>query len=473
MADDDFIEPQGPASPRQPPTPRPAPGPPPGVRRIPADQMPQAMPEGVRRIPAEQMKGGEAQPSGFFDRIWNNLLQHGNLMGREGALETSAKMGQQAPYRPDLPLRQRMAAMMGKDSLENPMLYVMGTTPNVGGSASAMGADAAALAQRGVRLSPGQAMGMQGPERSLQAFPILQTFVRSAVDRSVDGFDRAATRQALEPIGAVMPRSVKAGHDMMRFANDAITKTYDRLLPHLSLNRQGVQNALNDPKIQQMISELSDDHARRLSKMIDNRLLSRFDQNGQMAGDVLKRVESFLSKRSDSFSRSTVDADLGDALDQILATVRHEIAAQNPQYAPYLSKINESWAMWARLRKAGSRRATAEGVFTPADLLNEIRRSDPSVDHAMFAKGDALMQNFAELGQRVLGRSIGPHREIGAADMILGAPLGAAMAGPYQALRGLQAHPGIPRTAGRAAITATEPDAGRDDRRPRSSVGGS
>jgi hypothetical protein len=58
----------------------------------------------------------------IFDYLNKNLLEHGNLMGREGALETSAKMAAQHPYRPGM----KMGEMIGRDWQENPMLFAAG-----------------------------------------------------------------------------------------------------------------------------------------------------------------------------------------------------------------------------------------------------------------------------------------------------------------------------------------------------------
>lgn len=82
----------------------------------------------------------------FLDRIWEsiralpgqavtNVMEHGNILGRESALETSAKMAAQTPYRPGI----GMGEMMGKDWQQNPMLYA-GAPSSMNAVGGAMGA---------------------------------------------------------------------------------------------------------------------------------------------------------------------------------------------------------------------------------------------------------------------------------------------------------------------------------------------
>jgi hypothetical protein len=75
-----------------------------------------------------------------------------------------------------------------------------------------------------------------------------------------------------------------------------------------------------------------------------------------------------------------------------------------------LQKINEGWSMFYRVSKAASG-ATAQGKFTPTDLLRALRSSDPS-QHG-FARGtsmgDGTLQAYANLGDKALkGAHLGP-----------------------------------------------------------------
>jgi hypothetical protein len=306
-----------------------------------------------------------------------------------------------------------------------------------------LGPDAARLAQGGVQLTPGQALGQPALERSLQAFPILRSYVQGQVGRSVADFDRAIGQQALEPIGIkYIPRNVKAGEELVSHVSDKLSEAYDRALPNITLSRDPVAQLVQaSPKIQEITSELSEDHARRLSSIIKNQVLGRFDENGQMNGQVFKKMESTLSRRAASF-HGTNDRELGEALDNVLAGLRAEVANQNPQFAGELQNINAGWAMYARMRAAAARRATSDSIFTPADLLQSVRTGDRSAGHDAFAKGDALLQGFARAADRVMGPGLQKYADPSATSMITGAGPGLAGSLGYGALQALQRVPG-------------------------------
>jgi hypothetical protein len=305
------------------------------------------------------------------------------------------------------------------------------------------------LNQGGVRLSPGQAMNMSERERSLQTWPILRGFVRGAVGRSLDDFDRATVAQALEPIGAIVPRSVKAGHDLTEFATKQLSAAYDNVLPHVSLARQPAIGALQaDPELAKLVSEMAPDDVQRFLTILQSRFLSKFDQTGTMKGDVFKKAESDLSRRADTLSGGQSN-EIGLALKHALGTIRDELATQNPRYGPELQKINQAYSMFARVRTASVRDVDAKGKFTPHDLLQALKSEDPSAGNSTFSRGRAPMQAFAEAGNEVIGpaltnRMLEPtHSAARFVGDIIG---GAAMTPAYLAARGVQAGaPGVGR----------------------------
>jgi hypothetical protein len=274
--------------------------------------------------------------------------------------------------------------------------------------APALSPEARSLVSKGVRLTPGQRLGgtAQAAERALQAYPITNGYVQGLVGRSLDDFNRAAVRQALEPVNAIVPRSLKAGHALMTFATDTLSRAYDRVLPHLSLHLGGVTNAINnDPELNHLVSELPEDLFKQFEAIVRNRVVGRFDQaTGMMDGQAFKQVESQLANRADAFN-NTNQAQLGEVLRHLSDTLKGELAKQNPQWAPDLKRINAAYAMFVRLRAAATRRATSEGRFTPADLANAVRAGDTSAGRGNFAWGDALMQTLAEAGQKVIAGS--------------------------------------------------------------------
>jgi hypothetical protein len=123
-----------------------------------------------------------------------------------------------------------------------------------------------------------------------------------------------------------------------------------------------------------------------------------------MPGILYKRIESELNNMATNYMRSTDAAqrDMGHAISDVVKSMKGSLERNNPWFAEKLRNINSGWAMYARMRGAAANRVTSEGVFTPGDLLSAIKRGDRSVGKGAFARGDALMQDFATAAQHVL-----------------------------------------------------------------------
>ncbi len=320
------------------------------------------------------------------------------------------------------------------------------------------------LAARGQRFSPGMAQPggeIQAAERSLQAFPFVRGLVQGVVGRRLEDFNRVVGRQVLEPIGGVVPNSIKGGHPLNRFVEKQLDTAYERVKPQLSLTRQGAADVMqNTPEVAQLVSELPEDLQRRYAQILQNRVLGRFPQDGSpMDGETFKQVERLLGRRASSYV-GTNDQELGEALYQTQKVLRDRLAVENPRVAPELQKINESWAMWVRMRDASNRRATGDGMFTPVDLLHIARRE--STD-SQFSKGDAVLQVMGEAGERSIGGSLVPRRPAEAirwGNLIHGAVMGV----PWAVMNLAQKAPVVGQTArrlapavGAAGARATQP----------------
>lgn len=267
-----------------------------------------------------------------------------------------------------------------------------------------MSEDAARLAQSGVPLTPGQMAPMlRRPEEALKSFPILGNFIRSAEGRGTEGFNRAIVNQALEPVGESLPQNISIGRDAISYAQNTLSNKYDDLLPQLTFQTtpsftQGMA------EIGRNVSEMPPEQATQFNNVIQNRLLSRLDQDGGMDGNTAKQVDSELGNFARKY-RSSSDAaqrDVGSAVAQVQSLIRDSLAESNPEAATDLKNLNASYAMLTRLENASTRRVGSDGVITPNDLLSAVRQGDNTVRHRSFAAGDALMQEYAEAANRVL-----------------------------------------------------------------------
>jgi hypothetical protein len=124
-----------------------------------------------------------------------------------------------------------------------------------------------------------------------------------------------------------------------------------------------------------------------------------------MDGISFKEMETKLTQLAKGFGKSPDPNDqmMAAALGEVLSSARGVLSRSNPQYAERLTKINEGYANYARIRGAASMLGADEGAFTAAQLQNAVKANDKSVGKGRFATGNALMQDLSEAGKTVIG----------------------------------------------------------------------
>jgi hypothetical protein len=267
-------------------------------------------------------------------------------------------------------------------------------------------AQAKALMDEGVTPTIGQILGGGWAkfEDKMTGIPVLGEFIKNSQHRAVDDFNRAAYNRALEPIG--QQSSANVGHAGVAEVRDALKDAYNTLLPKM--------NFRGDSQFSQEVGNLSsmvnngnvpEKIGRQFDSIVRNDVFSHLTPAGTMDGQTFKMVEEKLTKNVKLFSGSQ-DPDqriLGGALEEVLKSVRGNLARGNPQYAEELGKINAGFANYARIRQAASSLGAKDGVFTPAQLQNAVRAGDSSAGKGNFGTGEALMQDLSGAGKNVLG----------------------------------------------------------------------
>lgn len=286
----------------------------------------------------------------------------------------------------------------------------------LGAAGSAMGRlvsprlspDAQKLAAGGVQqmtpaqMSPGPGGVTKGFEDRFQGFPILGDFIRNARLRSIDSFNQATINQALEPIGAKLPAKTGAGTDAVKTAGNMISKHYDDTLGR-------VPQVVSDPDLTTAITTIqtnaqkNPDVWRKLEPILNEDVIEPF-QKGPLTGRQVQRVTSELNRLSRGYARSEEfdNRELGRNLDDIRGALMDTIERQHPAEADNLRNANASWAMLTRIEQAAGRTKSSEGIFSPNDLLQSVASQAGGVRRREFARGDALFQDWATLGNRVL-----------------------------------------------------------------------
>lgn len=279
------------------------------------------------------------------------------------------------------------------------------------------------LIDSGVSVSAGQQLGgmFKRIEDRLQSWPLLGDAIRSTRVKSIEDFNEATWNKVLEPIGLKLPKGIQ-GRDAVGWVQDRISKSYDRVLPNLGFKLD--QQYLNDmATVKSMVQTMPAEKARQYDEIIRYALESRMTNQGNMNGESLKAAESALGGfiRTTGSSQDVWDHTLHGALRETQDILRSALERQNPMYAPALKRINLAQAMEYRPERAATALGASEGVFTPAQLTNAVKAMDKSKNKRAFAKGDSLMQDWAESGKSTLSQVI---PDSGTAERVLGGAAG-------------------------------------------------
>tara|TARA_B100001057_G_scaffold478390_1_gene548770 strand:+ start:795 stop:2381 length:1587 start_codon:yes stop_codon:yes gene_type:complete len=266
------------------------------------------------------------------------------------------------------------------------------------------------LLDRGVELSPGQAVGDSGLiGRSLKTLEekvsgnvfLIGDAVESALQRSQKGFNRAAVEEALEDIAVKVPKNLE-GRRLIGFGQSTLKSQYAKTLGKMKLTDEAAMNS----EISKLTNDLSDEIKKDITDRASRYITKKF-VDGQMSGQNIKRAETLLRRDIQRLQRSgaELDAQKADALLDIKSVFSNELQKANPKQAPILNNIDKSYGKFEIVRNASIRRKLSED-FTPGDLLQASAKSDTTKRQSKFSAGDARMQNFAQNAQNIIGNTV-------------------------------------------------------------------
>ena len=297
---------------------------------------------------------------------------------------------------------------------------------------SSVNPDLQVLKQEGVMPTIGQALGgmANSAEQKLQSLPFVGDAVRSLREGSRQTFQNATINKALQPIGG----NVKgAGQEAVKDASAQVSQAYDDALNSLKGVRFDDKFRSEMSSLKGLAENLTGDMRVRFTNMMNRLVIDRMSKAPGMEARAFKATDSELGRIAAQYkgSASATEKEFGNAVLEAQRIMRDQVARQSPEYASALRDADKAFAAMTRVERAAAKNAET-GEFTPKQLLQAVREGDRSVRKNATAKGDALFQDWAGAGSRVLSETL-PNS--GTADRLLPYVVGgASVLNPYVAV---------------------------------------
>lgn len=289
------------------------------------------------------------------------------------------------------------------------------------------------LADRGVRMTPGQRFGgvTQWLEDRASSLPVAGPAIDRARQRALSDFNVGAVDEALSPLGLRVPAGVEAGHEAVRFADDAISAAYKASVPRLRVVPDA-RFAVSLREAGKKMSLLPESARKRFDEILQATIQT--DADGTLTGQSFQAAQSGLGTIVSTLAKSQDPWDklMGRAVGDVLDGLKDAATRQNP--GSKFSAANAAFAGMVPVKNAA--RMADGGVATPAQLKTGVRSADRSVRKGKTARGEARMQGYAEAGKERLSSKVGNSGTTDRANLLslpawaLGVPaLGAFQAG--------------------------------------------
>lgn len=263
----------------------------------------------------------------------------------------------------------------------------------------------AGMREEGIQPTIGQALGgaIGRTEEKMQSLPIVGDAIMAARQSARDQFNKATINKALAPIGEKVD---DIGQEGIRQAGDKLSKAFDDALAQVKGIKLDQQFGDDLANLRNLASGLDPKFQTKLESLIQDKVIGKASPNGGMVGENFQKVISDLGGEARTFSgmQNFGARDYSNAvkeLQNILQSTAERTSSPESQAA--LKAAREGWANLVRIEGAGTAAKANEGVFTPGQLLNAVRRGDTSVRDRSTARGTALLQDWATQGQKVLG----------------------------------------------------------------------
>lgn len=264
----------------------------------------------------------------------------------------------------------------------------------------------------GVVMTPGQMMGKspKALEEFAENIPLIGSYISNAKERQLFQFNKGVINKALSKVGAKLPDDV-IGRDAVQFTDEVISKKYDDVLSKISIKYdQDLTSKFGDVVAKSTLPSAA--QKQKVTDLINSTIYQKIPVNNKgtavIDGQAIKNIESDLLKTVNTYRTSTSaeDRQIGDALSEVLKTLKNEISLQNPTQSSILRRIDSAYGDVSVMKTAAATSSADNGVFTPKQYKSAVRQRDITRNKRNFASGGARGQDVAESAVDVLSPEI-------------------------------------------------------------------
>jgi hypothetical protein len=256
----------------------------------------------------------------------------------------------------------------------------------------------------GVQVSPGQAYeGLPG--WVFRQIDNVLTYGDALTSKVKLSFTKSAADDVLSTIGVKTPTDLKDGQQVVNFARQQISKSYDDALSDINIVNldntyiNGVKATMARAK-----EELSPKDFNQFKNIVQGNLKSKLklmDESLEIDGPQLKMLDRFFKENANKVKNST------DSRGISLYNLYNDLAMNN---SAFISRVdptgrvaaaNEAYKKLYRVAAASESAATKGGSFSPEQLMRASTTQATSTLEG--GGGQAPMQEFAKKGINILG----------------------------------------------------------------------
>jgi hypothetical protein len=241
-------------------------------------------------------------------------------------------------------------------------------------------------------------------ESKMQRMPIVGNAVAGMRERQVEQFNRGVGLKALEPIGESIPANIRPGADMVRYVENKISSVYDeatRLVPSVTIDQPFISDL---GQIAARKVDLAEPEAKLFDKIIRDRL-NRLSA-GTASGDTVKQIHSELGRLQGEQAAKN-NSTLAEMLGDVRASLMGVVGRTDPRAGELIKQADQGWSIYSMMNDAAAAASGRGGVFSPAQLNVQVRKSANRMGSNMAGKGLGPLQDIATAGVEELADDFG------------------------------------------------------------------